>query len=320
MQKDILFIDASCKSREKYLLGKEKYQRLIDGQSYKDSLKLLREFGFSQKSPEDADISTLLYNEEEDLIDFIKEYAPKGGVNNYFLLPYDFINAEALLKCQKLGLSEQKYLTHQGVLTIDELKDALLGKPCKIKEINKAFTTALELFETTTPTGAMIDTIFTTNMYLAMRRLVKNSTTLKFINREIDLKNISIILRSQSLEEYYNLKLPSNTLNKGLEEVLIGKDKQKILQAFKSHALYPFIEKAVAEMGSPLVNFEKLSESYNLSTLKETRFFNRGVEPYLLYVCYRKADIKNVRLIMVSLRSGVDKESIKQKLRDSYQS
>lgn len=317
MQKDILFIDAACKSREKFLLGKDKYLRLIDSGSYEEGLKLLREYGFGKTAQEGDGLNELIYAEEEDLIDFIKDYAPKGGAKYYFLLPYDFMNGEALFKCKKLGL-EEKYLTHEGALSISEVKKALEGKPCAITELNEAFTEAEKLFDGEAPSGAMVDTVFLKYCYKAMQRLVKDKNVKKFIEREVDLKNISVLLRGESLEEYQSMKLPYGTLSCEQEALLSGKDKGKITEAFKLNDLYDFILKAVDDIGNPLTGYEKLAESYNLSKLKENRFFNRGTEPYLLYVSYRKADLKNVRIVMVSLRSGIDKAVIKNKLRESY--
>lgn len=319
MQKDILFIDAACKSREKFLLGTDKYARLMDAGSFDEGLKLLREYGFGKSAPEGCTLSELIYAEEEGLIAFIKDYAPKGGAKYYFLLPYDFMNGEALFKCRKLGLEEEKYLTHEGSLAVSEIKSALDGKKCGIPELNDAFTEAEKLFEEGTPSGAMVDTVFSRFCYKAMHRLIKDKKAIEFIDREIDLKNLSVILRCESLEEYKSMKLPYGTLTSEQEAVLIGKDKTKIIEAFKRNTLYEFVLKAVDDIGNPLTEYEKLADSFNLLKLKETRFFNRGTEPYLLYVGYRKADIKNVRLIMVSLRSGVDKLVVKSKLREGYQ-
>lgn len=318
MQKDILFIDAVCKSREKFLLGSEKYARLIDANTYEDGLKLLREYNFGKSAGETADLSQLIYAEEEDLIAFIKEYAPKDGTHNYFLLPYDFLNAEALFKCAKLNLPEEKYLTHEGLLTIAEVKDAVNGKKCKIKEINEAVIESEKLFDEGTPTGATVDTVFIRKLYTATYRLCKDKNAIKLMQREIDFKNISIILRSESEEEYESLKLPYGKLTKQQEDSLLTKDGDKILQAFKGSVYYDFVAKAVKNIGKPLTDFERLADSYDLIKLKETRFYNQGTEPYLLYVCYRKADIKNVRLILVSLRSDVSRDVIREKLRESY--
>lgn len=319
MQKDILFIDAACKSREKFLLGHDKYMRLIDADCFSDALKLLREYNFGKSADENADLSQVLYAEEEDLIAFIKEYAPNTGVHNYFLLPYDFLNAEALFKCKKLGLDEEKYLTHEGILTIDDIKKALDGKKSPIPEMDNALKQAELLFEDgKTPTGAMVDTVFERNKYAAIKRTCKDESAAELIKREIDFKNISIILRSADLSEYESLKLPYGTLTKKQEKALMSKDKEQILQAFKGNVYYDFLKDAVNNIGNPLTAYEKKAESYNLLKLKETRFFNKGTEPYLLYVSYRKADVKNVRLILLSLRSGVDKAILKDKLRESY--
>ncbi len=319
MQKDILFIDAACKSREKFLLGADKYARLIDADGYSSGIKLLREYNFGKSAKEDADLSDILYAEEEDLIAFIKEYAPKSGVHNYFLLPYDFINAEALFKCSKLGLDEEKYLTHEGVLKIDDIKKALDGKSSGIGEIDKAIRQAEDLFgDGKEPSGSLVDTVFARNMYTAMRRLVKDGRTLKFIEREIDLKNISVLLRSETFEEYLTMKLPYGTLTLAQEKVLNEKNGEKILAVFKRTVFFEFLQKAFAPKDNPLTEYEKAVDGYNLKKLKETRFFNQGTEPYLLYVGYRKADIKNVRLILSGLRSGLSREVIKEKLRESY--
>lgn len=319
MQKDILFIDAACKSREKFLLGKDKILRIAEQDSFEDAIKLLKEYGFGKTAEEGADLYSLIYAEEEDLIAFIKEYAPKGGVKYYFLLPYDFSNAEALFKCKKLGLKEDKYLTHEGSCTIEELKNALdKNTPC-IPEIACAYNEAEKLFDSSeTPSGAMVDAVFTRFLYKALIRLVKDPATKKLIKRDIDFKNVSSLMRCDTRDEYEIVKLPFTTLSKEDEDAILSKDRAKIEQAFKYSPLKEFVYPAVFEAGGPLLSYEKLTDGFAVTTLRETRFFNKGKEPYLLYVSYRKADIKNVRLVLLGIKAGKDKTIIKNKLRESY--
>lgn len=320
MQKDILFIDAVCKSREKFLIGYDRYLRLIDAENYNEGLKLLREYNFGKSAAEGADLSQIIYAEEEDLIAFIKEYAPKGGAQYYFLLPYDFLNAEALFKCSKLNLAEDnKYLTHEGVLSVDEIKTAVSGKKCKIQEINEAIEEAEKLFtENALPTGALVDTVFTRKLYAAIKRLTTDAEVLNFLESEKLFKNISIALRCESAEEYEALKIRSEILKKEQEIALLSKDEDKIAEAFKNSRYLDFVKTASQNIGKPLAEYERLVDGYALRKLKETRFFNEGTKPYLLYVLYRKADIKNVRLILSSLKSGIARDVVKGKLRESY--
>ncbi len=320
MQKDILFIDATVKSREKYLLGAEKLYRIIESNSYDEGLKLLKEYGFGRDS-EKTELSDLIYAEEENLIAFKKEYAPKGGAVNYLLLPYDFFNAEALFKCEKLGLDKSKMLSHQGLLTVSELEKGLNGEELDIFEISEAYKEAEGLFngEDKTPTGAEVSTVFTRRLFKAYKRLAKDKLLKGFWQKEIDFKNVSAALRSESEEEYAALKIDGGSLKDADDSALLSKDADKIRENFKGSYLSDFIVEALKGLeGAPLVSYEKLVDSFLVKTLKETRFFNRGIEPYLLYCLYRKADIKNARLVMIGLKNGADKTLLKEKLREAY--
>lgn len=319
MQKDILFIDAACKAREKYLLGKDKLYRLSEAGSYDEGMRLLREYGFGKSAPEGARLCDIIFSEEEDLIAFVREYAPKGGTKYFFLLPYDFMNAEALLKCRKLSLSDEKYLTHEGALTIDCIRGAVNGKPCGIKEIDEAISVASALFEEKAPSGAEVDAVFTAYLYKAYKRLVTGGAAKEIIRTEAGLKNISVALRAESREEYDLLKIPCGTLSAAEEDALLTGDADKISDCFKGSYLYDYVSGALRDIGGPLVAYEKLADGYALERLKKTRYFLHGTEPYLLYVLYRKADIRNVRFIMVSIQNGADSKTIKNKLRSSYE-
>ena len=56
-------------------------------------------------------------NEEKLTLDFVREYAPDESCLSYFLLPYDFYNAEAIVKCVFSGNSADKYVGEEGFFT-----------------------------------------------------------------------------------------------------------------------------------------------------------------------------------------------------------
>ena len=318
MQKNDLFTSAVCKSREKYLLGQDKLLRLLDAPTYEDGLRLLNDFGFGRTANAQPLLADILYAEEQSLIEFIKEYAPKSGSANYFLLGYDFLNAEALLKAKALNMDSQKYLTHAGLLSIEELKLALNGGACKIPEISEAFVAGQKLFDQSTPTGAMLDTVFVRAQFKALLRLTKNRALKKVILTEIDLKNISISLRARDEDEYKALKIDGGTLTKAQEEALLSREEARIKSVFKQGGLYDFVLAALSAQDKPLADFERLQESFALARFKAERFSLTKDAPFILYCMYRRADIKNVRLIMVSLYNGADKTQIRTKIRVSY--
>lgn len=317
MQKDNLFITAAAKSRERFLLGTEKLNRLAEARSYEEGMRLLGELGFS-KLPEGATLAEILFAEEQSLIDFVKEYSPKSGCGYYFLLPYDFLNAEAVFKRKKTGQSLEGLTAHEGAFTLREIIEFSDGRPCPIEEISSAFTMAEALFEEGSPSGALVDTVFFGQMYKAVWRMTKDKVIRRILKLEVDLKNLSTLLRVDDMEEYYLLKLPMGTLTASQEEAVLTRDPKVMREAFKGTELEKFILLAVKEMGSPLVGFERLMEGFALKRLKEDRFFIRGTEPFILYCMYKRADVKNVRLIMVSLYNGVESQVIKAKLREAY--
>ena len=215
-------------------------------------------------------------------------------------------------------MDSQKYLTHAGLLNIEELKLALNGGACKIPEISEAFVAGQKLFDQSTPTGAMLDTVFVRAQFKALLRLTKNRALKKVIVTEIDLKNISISLRARDEDEYKALKIDGGTLTKAQEEALLSREEARIKNAFKQGALYDFVLAALSAQDKPLADFERLQESFALARFKAERFSLTKDAPFILYCMYRRADIKNVRLIMVSLYNGADKTQIRTKIRVSY--
>ena len=164
----------------------------------------------------------------------------------------------------------------------------------------------------------MLDTVFVRAQFKALLRLTKNRALKKVIVTEIDLKNISISLRARDEDEYKALKIDGGTLTKAQEEALLSREEARIKNVFKQGALYDFVLAALSAQDKPLADFERLQESFALARFKAERFALTKDAPFILYCMYRCADIKNVRLIMVSLYNGADKTQIRTKIRESY--
>ena len=71
--------------------------------------------------------------------------------------------------------------------------------------------------------------------------------------------------------------------------------------------------------GEPLSDFEAEADGYALSLLKKKKYSVDGIIPFTLYCHYKLAELKNVRIIMVGLINGVDKNEIKRRLRETYE-
>ena len=71
----------------------------------------------------------------------------------------------------------------------------------------------------------------------------------------------------------------------------------------------------VALKGEPLSQFEKQTDNYPMELLNVTRYDMKGIEPFVLYVLRRRAEIRNVRIVCVSLGAGLTPAQIKNKIR-----
>ena len=60
-------------------------------------------------------------------------------------------------------------------------------------------------------------------------------------------------------------------------------------------------------------------EIKSLKELKKDKYeVVDGIQPLILYYYYRLNEIANVRTIMVGLNNGIDREQIKQRVRENY--
>ena len=71
-KKDVGFIGALCKSKERLLIGEEKFARMIDTDTAEDAFRMLRESGFGGDAEASGarDFEKLIAAETESLIGF----------------------------------------------------------------------------------------------------------------------------------------------------------------------------------------------------------------------------------------------------------
>ena len=97
----VLYTSARAVSLEKTLLGGDRLKRMIDGNT-EDALKILSEVGFGAGESNSSEIDAVSAYETAKLCAFVKETAPDEKTAKFFLYPFDFKNAEAIVKAKYL--------------------------------------------------------------------------------------------------------------------------------------------------------------------------------------------------------------------------
>lgn len=308
---ETLFTNGVIAVREKSLLG-DRLLRFCEMRA-EEVLRALRESGFGGG---DEESEALCEAEERALDGFIREFAPSAREKFYLLAPRDFHNAKALVKAKKLGIGGENLLAPEGLVPVGELEAAIAEENYGAlgKRLGEAVRSALE--EETT--GAQIGALFDKALYGALfERCGGNLLLKKFLIGKADRQNILTAMRSPSPEfaaEQYvgGGKLGAETLSR-----LFGADREKAAHALDRtpyESFYRLCLKA-REGRVPLTEAEREFDSFEAEYFAKRRYELSGKEPFLYYVFRRRAEISNVRILLVCLNAGLKEQDIKKRLR-----
>ena len=320
--KDIVFINGTVKSKEKDLIGHDKFIRMTEAADADEAFALLKGYGFGKSAPADTrkeDYEKLIRAEWNGFYAFLKDYAPDGGFLAAALARNDFFNAECAVRQKNLALSDDLYLP-EGIYSVKTLKDAADGKITLPAHLFEPMREAQGYFDEGTATGAKISTVFLRSYFGYMSKTVKNRDWRRIISYEADAKNLSAAFRAGDKARFDEGYLPGGELDKKTLYLIVEGDEVKAREKTKQTPCFSLVKagfEAVKE-GKPLVFFEREAEDFPMKMLKEKRFETEGVIPMLLYVYYKINEIKNVRLVMSMKLCGADKEIIKGRLKECY--
>lgn len=312
---DLAFINGVVKSRERYLLG-EKLERMADG-TLQDALRILRESSFGGETAVDAqpDAELLIRSEEESVNAFVREYAPDARTRAFLLAEYDFHNAEALVKCRYAGQDESRILTAEGNIELSRLREAVNGEgydgiPPAMAEAIRSTSAS---FEEGKANGFSVDCTFKAATFEYLLTQAKNSKLKAILQAKADAANVSSALRSRDWQQAEKMLVKGGKLPVSHVKALC----ELSFDAIEGGDFSEQVKLAAREAGrgAPLTEYEKKTENFAMELLMLTRYDMIGIEPFVLYVLRRRAEIRNVRIITVSLAAGLSSQQIRNKIR-----
>lgn len=293
-----LYTNGMIAVKEKSLLG-EKLYRFAE-MSAAEVFRALLESGFGGG----AENGELLCEAEERSLDgFIRENAPSRAIAEYFLLPRDYHNAKALVKAKKLQTGDEKLLAPEGFFQIDTLRAAIGGG--EFSSLGELGKTAEAALSDETLSGAEVGFLFDSALFARLKKRCKG-TLGRLLSGKADRMNILTVLRCGDGETARKFLLPAGTCS--AEALLAGDFKERELAEFYRTAL------AAKERGS-FAEAEQKIDSFETEYFSAHRCELEGKEPFLYYVFRRKAEIANVRILLVCLGAGLPEREIKKRLR-----
>ena len=116
MAKDVTYINGVIAVKETALLGGKLIK--MCSATAEEAFRTLTESGFGKGSAARSafEYEKLLEEDLDEINSFVREYAPSEAEKAYFLAPFDFHNAKALLKSKYTGANPQPMLAPDGLI------------------------------------------------------------------------------------------------------------------------------------------------------------------------------------------------------------
>lgn len=316
---------------ETRLLDKAKIDRMIDGDSANEALKVLQESEYAGvmtgvKRPEDYEM--VLAKELKRVYELMYDASPVKSLVDIMGIKYDYHNIKVILK----GIFLQKDFSHMlipvGMIDVQTLKHSIENN--NLGDLNEnmkeGIIKAREVFEETKD-PQVIDIILDNTMFKEMREIAKqidDKFVDKYVKVTIDSTNIKTLLRVKKQKKDKDF----------LEEVIIegGEiDKDTLISMLHDAPENISNKLAFTDYGEMIklgiedftksgsVNeLERLVDNYIMNMMKEAKYIPFGVEPLLAYIYAKETEIKIVRIIMVGKLNNISGEVIRERLRDIY--
>ena len=323
---------ARLRALENRLLDETTFQRMIDCDTLESAVKVLGETPYSswlmeQKSAGfDKAIEAALHAAYVEVAGFV----PETDIVSLLRLPYDVHNVKTLLKGQILaergGKRRLDLLTSLGNVDTDTLTLAVEGEDYTGLPfgLDKAIPAAVELWQKDQDAlalekfldGYYFKALLKTAEGLAMPEVVR------WVKARIDGENLKTLLRLTHIPETRAQTatflraggtLPPATL---ASLVMEGPENWGRLLSYAgiSKLLTAFTEDG--DFSSMLVQFEKNLDNYVTETIAPARYSTFEPANVVRYLWLKEIEAKNLRIVLVSVANGVEKDAIRGLLRD----
>lgn len=316
---------------ETRLLDKAKIDRMIDGDSANEALKVLQESEYANvmtgvKRAEDYEV--VLSKELKRVYELMYDASPSKSLIDLMSIKYDYHNIKVLLKGIFLKKDLSDMLIPVGKINLSLLKHSIDND--NMADLPSAMRIGIEktkeVFEGTKD-PQQIDIILDNAMFEEMREIAKELDDRfvdKYVSALIDLTNLKTLLRVKK----------QNKNRDFLQEVIIngGAIDEDTLVALLNDAPENISNKLAFTNYNEIIKIgiedytktdsasllEKLVDNYIMDMMKEAKFIPFGVEPILAYVYAKETEIKVIRIIMVGKLNNISGEVIRERLRDIY--
>lgn len=315
----------AMRSMEKRLLGEERLDDLCALGDAGAVIGLLRRWEWTLPGGETADQGW-----EETLEDSLAasdrriiNLDPRPQVTSLLVMKYEMLNLSAYLKARALRLDRLPALHRRGTSRPGDL--AAMVSKMKFHAYPEVLARELESRRTALAGGEtrQIAATVAGSHHLALVREAKKAggrLLVDYLRHWADVENIKYRLRALRHPAFWrgeDYSLPGGHLD--AREIWGAEDESRLSRLLGRTVYGPVVERATDGRGRILpALLEREGENFLTDLLGPARYVALGPEPLWAYWHAREVDGKNIRAVVLGIRAGQDRESLRRQLRRSY--
>lgn len=303
------------------LFATDKYTRLAECSTLAEAIKVLVENGYGNgvtvSNPNDYE--EILKAEQDAATALLNELCMDVNARNYFLCKYDYVNAKLLMKSKYMRIDGVSYCFGGGLYDPAKMQEAFVNDV--YAEFSRNMATACDQIDGDFANGKrspqVIDYHLDRAMYSDMYLYAKKSSY------RLLRGMYKYLADTTNLMTTYRLK-KANVSSSELDKWFVDKgeiSKEAILKLWDS-------DQASADLPAQYKPFYELCKTDNPSLIEAEQAQSAAllkmlcdnvdllsVQPVLEYFVRKTNEIDKIRKILLAVKSGVEKEKIKELLK-----
>lgn len=315
---------ARLRGMENHILDTGFFSRLMDSAGIEDAVKALGETSYSQWITGNSGFDKAIDAEMLATCQELESFVPDKGLLDIFRLPYDFHNVKVLLKgLFKVRGGEpegRRYdlLSKLGTINTDELTNAIETEEYSYLPygLTDLIPQCWQLWEATKNAQA-VELLIDHQMFKAMLKVaedLKMPDIVQWVKFRIDAENLKSAIRlarmkydsAKSLQFFHE----GGTIRPDDMAKLLN-EPQETWSRLLSHTDIGAVLSALQDSGdikASLSEVSKAIDDYLIRVLEKAKYLMDDPANVMLYLLTKEAETRNMRVALVCVGSGLDRE------------
>lgn len=319
MSVDQLYANGRIAVMSTRLMGADKFTRLAESNTLVEAVKLLTDANYGNGTVLSApnDYELLLVSELDEALKVLKELCTNKYALKYFLAKYDYLNAKVLMKCKYMRTDGLAYCYNEASIAPDIMQQAFLADDYSLCSKNMA--EACDKIDTEYADGNRLPSVIDVTLDKAMfadMRIYADKCRLKY---KFVKEMFVYLIDTTNLMSAYRAK-KANLDKSAYTDMIIdgGKiSKEALLELFDNEQKAANLDYAykrfysLTTLGNANLSAAESEQKSGLYRILKDNVDFLTIQPVLEYFFNKVDEIERVRRVLVAIKAGYDKESIK---------